>query len=206
MSPPLYAMHCCMSWEGKNSSLDINSSHSSDISLNSNIFKFIFIRTIVEEAKLHEQINEDAEASWEETLKPYVPFGLEYIIDPHYDGSEISMYYQGQEVRGIVDETRSLWITEHSGISAYSPDAVELYAVYENGKLSGLRVATEEEMEEWDYWRSRQTDENNSTEPRNNPNGTEEDYASLFALKTSDYQEMSLSDFNASILDLFHFG
>jgi len=156
----------------------------------------------VEEAKLHEQINEETEALWEETLKPYVPFGLDYIIDPHYDGSEISMYYQGQEVRGIVDETRNLWITEHTGISAYSPDAVELYAVYENGKLSGLRAATEEEMEEWDYWRNRNTDEgNNSTEPRHNPNATEEDYASLLALKTSDYQEMSLSDFNASILD-----
>lgn len=108
----------------------------------------------VEDSKLHDRINAEISAQWEETLEPYVPFGLVYSITPHYDGSEISMYYQGQEVRGIVDETRNLWITEHTGISAYSPDAVELYAVYKDGKLSGLRTATEEEIAEWDSLRS----------------------------------------------------
>lgn len=108
----------------------------------------------VEDSKLHDRINAEISAQWEETLEPYVPFGLVYSITPHYDGSEISMYYQGQEVRGIVDETRNLWITEHTGISAYSPDAVELYAVYKDGMLSGLRTATEEEIAEWDSLRS----------------------------------------------------
>lgn len=156
----------------------------------------------VEDAELHDRINEESRVLWEETLEPYVPFGLTYTFTPHYDSSEISMYYQGQKVRGIVDETRDLWITEHSGISAYSPDAVELYAVYEDGKLSGLRTATEEEMAEWDSLRSQQTDISYiSTEPRQNPNGTKEDYESLLALKTPDYKEMSLADFNAAILD-----
>lgn len=160
----------------------------------------------VEDAELHDRINEEIRVQWEETLEPYVPFGLTYTFTPHYDSSEISMYYQGQKVRGIVDETRDLWITEHSGISAYSPDAVELYAVYEDGKLSGLRTATEEEMAEWDSLRSQQTDVSYiSTEPRQNPNGTKEDYESLLALKTLDYKEMSLADFNAAILDWANF-
>lgn len=37
-------------------------------------------------------------------------------------------------------------------------------------------------------------------EQRTTPNGTESDYQSLLALKTSDYQDMSLADFNAALL------
>ena len=38
-------------------------------------------------------------------------------------------------------------------------------------------------------------------ERRDYPNGTKEDYKSLLALKTPDYQEMSLADFNRKLLD-----
>ncbi len=37
-------------------------------------------------------------------------------------------------------------------------------------------------------------------EQRTTPNGTESDYRSLLALKTPDYQDMSLADFNAALL------
>ncbi|MCM1252163.1 MAG: M56 family metallopeptidase [Clostridium sp.] len=37
-------------------------------------------------------------------------------------------------------------------------------------------------------------------ERRGYPNGTESDYRSLFALKTADYQNMSIADFNAALL------
>lgn len=37
-------------------------------------------------------------------------------------------------------------------------------------------------------------------EQRTTPNGTENDYRSLLALKTPDYQDMSLADFNAALL------
>lgn len=94
-------------------------------------------------------ISEKAAAEWEEILADYVPFGLTYRFDdPDHDGNGLSMSYQGREVRGILDgET---WITEHAGNSAYGEDAVELYAVYENGRLTGLRVADEEEQAQWD--------------------------------------------------------
>ena len=38
-------------------------------------------------------------------------------------------------------------------------------------------------------------------DPREFPNGTEEDYRSLLALKTPDYQTMSVADFNMDLLD-----
>lgn len=63
------------------------------------------------------------------------------------------MYYQGKEVRGIMDEKREIWITEHAGDSVYAEDAVELYAVYEKETLIGLREATEEEEAQWSQMR-----------------------------------------------------
>ena len=97
-------------------------------------------------------ISEKVAAEWEEILADYVPFGLTYRFDdPDHDGNGLSMSYQGREVRGILDgET---WITEHTGNGAYGEDAVELYAVYENGRLTGLRVADEEEQAQWDRQR-----------------------------------------------------
>lgn len=77
-------------------------------------------------------------------------------------------------------------------------DAVELFAVYENGELVGLREADAQEKaiitaqrinatEEWEYRKSHY--------------GTEEDYRSLLSLKTADYQDMRLSDFNDRLLE-----
>ncbi len=99
-------------------------------------------------------ISEEIAAEWEEILADYVPFGLTYRFDdPDRDGNGLSMSYQGREVRGILDgET---WITEHAGNSAYGKDAVELYAVYENGRLTGLRVADAEEQAQWDRQREK---------------------------------------------------
>ncbi len=41
----------------------------------------------------------------------------------------------------------------------------------------------------------------NEQEPRQNGYGTKEDYASLLALKTPDYQQMTVADFDAAVLD-----
>lgn len=41
----------------------------------------------------------------------------------------------------------------------------------------------------------------NQQEPRQKGYGTKEDYASLLALKTPDYQKMTVADFNAAVLD-----
>lgn len=90
-------------------------------------------------------------ALWEETLAPYEPFGLTWTFDdPDLDGNGLTMTWEGHEVRGIYDEGKSSWITERAGDSTFGPGAVELYTVYEDGTLTGLRLATEEEQKAFD--------------------------------------------------------
>ena len=134
-------------------------------------------------------------------LAPYVPFGLTYRYD--FATDDYKMYFQGKEVRGIYDEREDLWITEHSGIGEgiYDDNAIEIFVVYENDEIAGLREATGQEQEEWSNIRQQSTDElKNAQETRAYPYATEEDYKSLLALKTPDYQDMSIADFNMALL------
>ena len=153
-----------------------------------------------DEARLWEEARAQQRESWEQVLAPYEPFGLTWEYEQEEDGSlGIRMYWEGFCVRGIYDEQKALWITEHTGNGAYGPGAVELTAVYEAGRLSGLQAADEKEQAEWDALR-----EQNSLrrEERLYPHGTEEDYRSLFAeMMTEGYRELSLSEFNARLLD-----
>lgn len=177
---------------------------------------------MLEDLALHDETNKESEALWEETLSPYIPFGLNWTYIPDYDGGDVKMTWQGREVRGIFDEKRTVWITAHAGISTYSADAVELYAVYENGELTGLRLADEEEMaafnedreastSRWlkekskeqgsEEWKERRDAVEAEREASGYPPGTEADYRSLFALMTPGYENMSVAEFNAVLLE-----
>lgn len=138
------------------------------------------------------------EEEWSKTLEPYIPLGLTYEYDSLT--SDFRMYYQGKEVKSITDEEAGTWISEHegSGIGIYDEDAVELFAVYENGELVGLREADAQEEADIAAQRSDATEE---WEYRKSHYGTEEDYRSLLSLKTADYQDMRLSDFNDRLLE-----
>lgn len=108
---------------------------------------------------LYAQSSAESVALWEETLAPYEPFGLTWTFDdPDLDGNGLTMTWEGHEVRGIYDEEKYAWITEHAGDSTFGPDAVELYTIYENGKLTGLRLATEEEQKSFDRDRKMSAD------------------------------------------------
>ncbi|MDE7130294.1 MAG: hypothetical protein K2O65_00645 [Lachnospiraceae bacterium] len=156
-----------------------------------------------EERALEAEYQKEREEQWEEVLKPYMPFGLTCEYDVQAD--EGKMYFQGKEVRGLMDEKRGIWITEHSGIgeNIYAEDSIEVYAVYdEDGNLTGLRAATEEEQEEWNLKRRQATDgwRDISEEVREFRPGTNEDYDLILSLKKSDYGKMSLADFNRELL------
>lgn len=92
---------------------------------------------------------------WEENLKPYSPFGITCEYDPETD--DVRLYYEEVEVRSLYDVQRQVYLTEHAGYTTYSADAIDLYAVYENGKLTGLRKATKEEMDQQDRVRRETT-------------------------------------------------
>lgn len=155
---------------------------------------------LAENEALDRMSQQMSQAQWDRDLAPYAALGLTYSYDQGAD--EVKMYFQGKEVRGIVDEEEGMWISAHAGITTYAPDAVELYAVYEDGKLTGLREATPEEQEEWTKDRQNASKglQTGEDEARGTP-GTEEDYRSLLALKTAGYKEMSLAEFNQDLLD-----
>lgn len=126
--------------------------------------KLVGIETLtdqeLEDLLLHVQAHRESASTWQETLAPYVPFGLTYAYDPAGDdgNGKLTMSFQGKEVRGIVDEETGTWITEHAGRTTYGADAVELYVVYQNGTLTGLREATRAEQKEWDMLRDQAKD------------------------------------------------
>ena len=100
---------------------------------------------------LYARFSAETAALWEEDLAPYEPFGLTWTFDdPDLDGNGLTMTWEDHEVRGIYDGEKSSWITEHAGDGTFGPDAVELYTIYENGRLTGLRLATEEEQKAFD--------------------------------------------------------
>lgn len=190
---------------------------------------------ILEDLALHDAANEESRALWAETLSPYTPFGLDWTYLPGYDGGDVKMTWQGKEVRGIMDEEEGVLITAHTGLLSYSTDAVELYAVYENGKLTGLRFADEEEMAEFTEARKKAETEKIETEKKAETGdeierqgkmeireraeeerekaielqrmasgygpGTEDDYKSLLTLMAPGYENMSVAEFNDSLLE-----
>ena len=91
-----------------------------------------------------------AQKALEDTLEPYLPFGLQYTYDA--STGQYEMRWNGREVRGIYDDTADIWITPHAG-TGYGEHAVELVAVYTDGELTGLRLATAEEQAQWDALR-----------------------------------------------------
>lgn len=157
------------------------------------------------DALLHAQASNESAAEWDRLLTPYVPFGLTYQFDdPDLDGNGLTMWFNGKEVRSITDEREGIWITEHTGITTYAPDAIELYAVYTDGVLTGLREATSEEQAAFTESRiqsSAQAGLLNTEEQREFPQATAEDYAALLTLQTEDYENLSLKDFNQRLLD-----
>lgn len=85
------------------------------------------------------------EDSLKEALKPYLPFGIAVRVDEA--GGETKMYYGEKEVRALYDETAGVVIAAHMGLWNYGEDATDLYAVYTDGVLTGVREATEAERE-----------------------------------------------------------
>lgn len=153
-----------------------------------------------------ESWQKERRGEWDRIMAPYVPFGLTYHYD--WDTDDYKMYFNGREVRGIYDEEKNLWISEHGGIGKdiYDENATELFVVYENHKIVGLREATAQELEEITARRQAVTDSNEGYQDdfqyiREYAPATKEDYQSLFTLKTSDYQQKSIAEFDMEFLD-----
>lgn len=154
-----------------------------------------------DEQALHETIQAEMQEELAAVLQPYLPFGLTY---EDAQAEDFKMYFEGREVRGIIDEHQGTFISAHTGISTYTKDAIEVYAVYdEQGNLTGLRAATGEEQEEWNLRRRQSTASlrDISEEVREYLPGTSEDYDLILSLKKENYDKMPLADFDSALLD-----
>ena len=73
----------------------------------------------------------------EELLKDYAPFGLSWEIDPVT--GELSMSWQGKPVHSVFDGEKAVWIANNLYGHDLGDDAIDLEAVYEQGRLVGLQ-------------------------------------------------------------------
>ena len=170
---------------------------------------------VSEDAQLTEEWKKQIRAQYEQELAVFRPYGLSWQC---LNDGELKMFFEGKEVRGIFDPEQGTWISAHTGNSAYSDDAIDLYTVYENGNFQGLRPATKEESALWDEIRASQRPMKGSeeagesgeslgeTDPfgqnsRLSSPGTKSDYESLLALKTPGYEKLPLYLFNSTLLE-----
>lgn len=77
----------------------------------------------------------------EALLKVYAPLGLSWEVGEADDELSLSMSYNGKPVHSIFDAQTGVWIANNQNGWSLGPDAVELEAVYENGKLTGLKAS-----------------------------------------------------------------
>lgn len=82
------------------------------------------------------EIADEAENT-EELLKAYEPFGLTFRTDL-FTGA-LRMDWQGKPVHSLYDPKTGVWAANSMRGIYLGPDAVDLEAVYEDGKLSGLK-------------------------------------------------------------------
>lgn len=142
--------------------------------------------------------NEESRKEFKKTIQPYLLAGLVY------DEYTFDMYWKEKEVRAIFDLETGSYITLHIGLG-FSADAVDLYTVYENGILVGLREATKEEQEEETKRREKRKEEEEDIRKRDGnstENAVKEDYENFFsALYTKDYKNKTVSEFNLELLE-----
>ena len=92
-----------------------------------------------------------SKAETEALLQDYVPFGLSYKIDLSADELVLSMSWQGKPVHSIFDAEKGVWIANSMRGLYLGPDAVDLEAVYERGKLTGLRETQDQPITQTTY-------------------------------------------------------
>ena len=71
-------------------------------------------------------------------LEPYEAFGLSCRFDPSQKTGELVMEWNGRPVRSLFDDKRQIWVCNSLGTKG-----LNLEAVYEGGKLTGLRESDE---------------------------------------------------------------
>ncbi len=95
-------------------------------------------RLVKENVGTRQQAATDMQDNTEQILQAYAPFGLTYQLNID-DDTAVAMQWENHAVRSLYDAVLGIWVANSMGEGGLGPDAIELEAVYENGKLAGLR-------------------------------------------------------------------
>ena len=87
-------------------------------------------------------------------LASYEPFGLSSTMDRTADSYVLSMVYGGSPVRSVTDERYGVWIANSINEYRYGDAGIDLIALYDGGRLVGLRPITDNEQAELDGHRA----------------------------------------------------
>lgn len=109
---------------------------------------FLQSEAMLEAVETVESVSIVSEVVTEELLKEYAPFGLSYSYDA--DG-ELRMSWQGKPVHSVYDGEKAVWIANNLHGSELGDGAIDLEAVYEQGKLVGLQETQELHGMEFTY-------------------------------------------------------
>ncbi len=88
--------------------------------------------------ELTKQINPLLNQETINAIQVYEPFGLEYSVE------DDEIYYDNKVVRELFDEEEGTFIARTMGAS-FLEGSVDIYCIYENEELTGLRIATDDE-------------------------------------------------------------
>lgn len=92
-----------------------------------------FLAALESQPYIDEEYQDDADQTAGE-LERYVQLGLTYETDA-FTG-QLKMSWNGKPVRSLFDPERQIWVCNSLGTSG-----VDLEAVYQNGRLTGLQIA-----------------------------------------------------------------
>lgn len=105
---------------------------------------------------------------------------LQDMLQDKTEGQLQNHAFMQEEINAEIESLTKQW----------SSDKLQISVVYDYMPLSELSTEN-----------SNQQSTQQEKENRDFPNGTKEDYGSLLTLKTRDYQDMSVADFNMALLD-----
>lgn len=100
----------------------------------------VFLNPSLEAETYAEQNIAGQTVETKELLELYAPFGLTYEYETDSNNEiALRMSWQGKPVHSVYDPEKAVWIANSMRGLYLGPDAIDLEAVYQNDKLTGLR-------------------------------------------------------------------
>lgn len=97
---------------------------------------------IAADEQARQYMREESQQAFEQTIEalaPYLPFGLDCQMD--FDTGRLTMTWESKSVRRFYDAKRGFFVANSLGDGVLDTEAIDLEAVYDDGNLTGLKIA-----------------------------------------------------------------